>query len=65
MVHILIVENDKSINELMAKNLKLTGHTYLQVFDGTEAVKIAAENSVELVLLDVLPGSKPSCAGHI
>ena len=57
MAHILIVEDDQDINELIAKNLKLVGHTYRQAFDGIEAVKEVAENSFDLVLLDVmLPG---------
>lgn len=57
MAHILIVEDDRDINELIGKNLKLVGHTYRQAFDGIEAVKEVAENSFDLVLLDVmLPG---------
>jgi len=57
MAHILIVEDDKSINGLIAANLKLVGHTYIQVFDGNDAVRIASENSVDLILLDImLPG---------
>ena len=57
MAHILIVEDDRSINELIAMNLKLVGHTYIQVFDGSDAVRAASENLVDLILLDVmLPG---------
>jgi len=57
MAHILIVEDDQDINELIAKNLKLVGHTYRQTFDGVEAVNVAAANSFDLVLLDImLPG---------
>ena len=57
MAHILIVEDDLSINELIAKNLKLVGHTYIQAYDGIEAVNAASENAFDLVLLDVmLPG---------
>jgi len=57
MARILVVEDDKPINELIVKNLKLVGHTYLQAFDGAEAVKLASENAFDLVLLDVmLPG---------
>jgi len=57
MAHILIVEDDQDINDLIAKNLKLVGHTYLQAFDGMEAVKVASDNSFDLVLLDImLPG---------
>ena len=57
MAHILIVEDDKSINELIAMNLKLVGHSYAQVFDGGDAVRIADESVFDLILLDVmLPG---------
>ena len=58
MAKILIVEDDKSINELIAMNLKLVGHTYIQVFDGNSAIESATENPVDLILLDVmLPGT--------
>ena len=57
MARILIVEDDQDINELIAKNLKLVGHSYLQAFDGTEAIALAAKNHFDLILLDVmLPG---------
>ena len=57
MAHILIVEDDESINALIAKNLKLVGHSYAQVYDGVEAVDLVLENSFDLVLLDImLPG---------
>jgi len=57
MALILIVEDDQDINDLIAKNLKLVGHTYTQVFDGLEAIKIATENNFDLILLDImLPG---------
>ena len=57
MAQILVVEDDLSINELIVRNLKLVGHSYLQAFDGIEAVKMASENLIDLILLDVmLPG---------
>ena len=57
MAHILIVEDDKAINDLIAKNLKLVGHSYTQAFDGVEAIGAAA-GPVDLILLDVmLPGA--------
>ena len=54
MAHILIVEDDKSINELIALNLKLVGHTYTQIFDGAEAVCVTLENNFDLILLDIM-----------
>jgi len=57
MAYILIAEDDKSINELIAMNLKLVGHSYIQVFDGRDAVRAISENPVDLILLDImLPG---------
>ena len=57
MAFIMIVEDDNSINELIAKNLKLVGHTCLQIYNGIEAVETALVNDVDLVLLDImLPG---------
>ena len=57
MALILVVEDDCSINELIVRNLKLVGHTYIQAYDGIEAVRIASETPVDLILLDVmLPG---------
>jgi len=56
MAHILIVEDDRDINDLIARNLKLVGHTYNQVLDGISAIT-AAEEDFDLILLDVmLPG---------
>lgn len=54
MAQILVVEDDQAINELIVRNLKLVGHSYLQAFNGIEAVKIASENIVDLILLDVM-----------
>lgn len=57
MAHILIVEDDSSINELIAMNLKLVGHTYAQVFNGNDAINTAINSSFDLILLDImLPG---------
>jgi len=54
MALILVVEDDRSINELIVRNLKLVGHIYLQAFDGVEAVEIASDAQPELILLDVM-----------
>lgn len=54
MAHILVVEDDRIINELIVRNLKLVGHTYSQAYNGREAIQIASNSSIDLVLLDIM-----------
>lgn len=57
MAEILVVEDEISINELICKNLKLTGHHCTQVFDGLCAIEILDKQTFDLVVLDImLPG---------
>ncbi len=57
MAEILIVEDEFAINELIRRNLKLTGHHCMQVFDGRSAVKLLEERHFDLIVLDImLPG---------
>ncbi len=57
LAEILIVEDDFSINELIRKNLSLTGHHCTQAFDGLSAVTLLENGSFDLVVLDImLPG---------
>ncbi len=57
MATILVAEDERPINELIKRNLKLVGHTVLQVYDGYSAVEATAKNDIDLILLDVmLPG---------
>ena len=48
MAHILIVEDDRPINGLIAKSLKTVGHSYAQVFNGPDAVMAASDDSFDL-----------------
>ena len=54
MANILIVEDEKSISDLILMNLRLVGHTGKQAFDGREAVTILESFQPDLVLLDVM-----------
>lgn len=54
MADILIVEDDKHINELIKRNLQLVGHNCTQCFDGASALKELYKASYDLVLLDVM-----------
>lgn len=57
MAHILIVEDENSINDLIAINLELFGHTSEQVFDGNEALESITRNAYSLIIMDImLPG---------
>ncbi len=57
MAKILIVEDEPSINELIRKNLSLTGHHCTQAFDGTAAVTLLGNGKFDLLVLDImLPG---------
>ena len=54
MANILIVEDESSISDLIAMNLKLAGHACRQAFDGEEAILAMKEWQPDLILLDVL-----------
>ncbi len=57
LAEILIVEDELSINELIRRNLSLTGHHCTQVFDGLSAVKLLENGKFDLIVLDImLPG---------
>lgn len=57
MAKILIVEDEKNINELIKRNLQLVGHKCIQCFDGHQALKELYNDKFDLILLDVmLPG---------
>ncbi|MBP2000137.1 DNA-binding response OmpR family regulator [Paenibacillus shirakamiensis] len=54
MAHILIVEDETSINDLIAMNLTLVGHTYEQVFDGIDANRSIKEKRFDLIVMDIM-----------
>jgi DNA-binding response OmpR family regulator len=54
VANILIVEDEKSINDLIVMNLKLVGHVCKQAFEGDEAIRAIADWQPDLVLLDVM-----------
>ena len=53
MADILIVEDDKSINELIQRTLKIMGHRGLPAYTGREALKALEEKRPALILLDI------------
>lgn len=57
MKHILIVEDEADIAELVAYNLQQEGFATYAAFDGETALKIVEEKNFDLALLDLmLPG---------
>ncbi|WP_261852000.1 response regulator transcription factor [Clostridium folliculivorans] len=56
-INILIVEDDDSINNLIAKVLKKNNYDVVQAYSGTEALLYLERDTFQLVLLDLmLPG---------
>jgi len=57
MAHILIVEDEQPINDLISMNLTMVGHTTVQAYDTREAAEKMRNHHFDLCLLDVmLPG---------
>jgi len=54
MAKIMIIEDEKSINDLIMLHLKLVGHECIQAFDGNEAISSFEANNPDLILLDVM-----------
>lgn len=54
MATILIAEDERAINNLMAANLRLVGHECDQCLAGDEALTMAAQKEYDLILLDVM-----------
>ncbi len=52
MAIILIAEDERPINTLMAANLRLVGHECDQCLAGDEALALAAQREYDLILLD-------------
>ncbi|MHC5067158.1 MAG: response regulator [Planctomycetota bacterium] len=56
--HILIIEDDADIRELVAYNLEREGYRVSQADDGDDGIRLAHDIEPDLVLLDLmLPGS--------
>jgi 23S rRNA (cytosine1962-C5)-methyltransferase len=52
MAKILIVEDEKAINDLLKFNLELVGHECKQVFDGEAGLSEALNSKYDLIILD-------------
>ena len=54
MARILILEDERAINDLVALNLGMVGHTTVQAFTGAEAIRMAAIQPIDLLIIDVM-----------
>ena len=54
MAVLLIVEDDRKTNEAICEYLKQTGHQIIQAYDGREALQVFRQNSIDLVVLDIM-----------
>lgn len=54
MANILIVEDEKAINELIRKNLQLVGYRCACAYNGVEAIDWIEENLCDLIILDIM-----------
>ncbi len=54
MARILVVEDEKDLQEVLSYNLRQAGHTPLMATAGRDALAAVAEHGPELVLLDLM-----------
>lgn len=54
---ILIIEDEKNINDILAFNFQKEGYKTLSAYDGVSGVQMQEENKPDIILLDInLPG---------
>ena len=51
---ILVVDDDRAINELIKVNLELAGYLVVQAYDGIEGFAVAKQELPSLIILDVM-----------
>ncbi|MDR1168494.1 MAG: response regulator transcription factor [Heliobacteriaceae bacterium] len=54
MNKILVIDDDRAINELIKVNLELRGHKVIQAYDGTTGFALCKQEAPSLVVLDVM-----------
>ena len=62
MSRILVIEDERDLQEVLRYNLREAGHEVLSALTGAEGLRLAREQSPDLILLDVmlpdLPGTR-------
>ena len=51
---VLVVDDEKTIVDILVYNLKKEGYETLEAYDGQEAIEIALEKKPDLILLDIM-----------
>ena len=54
MAKILIVEDNADTNEALSEYLQEAGHEIISAYDGTEALELFSNNTVDLIVLDIM-----------
>ncbi len=54
MATLLIVEDDKRINEAICEYLKSAGHKIIPAYDGADALQTFGQGGIDLVVLDIM-----------
>lgn len=54
MIHVLVVDDDPSIQQLITMYVRNEGYRALTADDGEEALDVLAENPVDLAIIDVM-----------
>ncbi len=53
-MNILLLEDEKTIREVLCEYMKMTGYTVFQAEDGEQAIDILAKESIDLAVLDIM-----------
>jgi len=61
MLNILLVEDDKDLNDVTTSYLKKSGYNVVAVYNGLDALKVFEEEKFDLILSDVM---MPLCDGY-
>lgn len=51
---ILVVEDEKRINDIICDYLDAEGYDYIKAFDGMEALRKAKDNHIDVIILDIM-----------
>ena len=53
MARILVIDDDASVTRVVREHLLRDGHTVIEAYDGSEAIRILLEVPVDLAIVDI------------